>query len=522
MVAFLTICGALLALMSFQFTNATPIMDRPKDYGVAQPYPIAPRFNYTTTLRKASRKTTRTTALASGYVQVGYFPNWMIYAKPENGYPNGYNISNIPATKLSHIIYAFVDTDVTTGLVTLTDSYADTQARYAGDVVQVGNNLYGNLKQLYLLKKQHRQLKTLLSVGGWTAGQNGHMKIMLDPVLRNNFVSSCVTALEDYGFDGIDIDYEFPATAEEGQAFADTLTLLRSSLDAHAAAKGEQIPYQITAAVSPTSTGYQFLNIPQMQDAMDFFNLMAYDYAGSWSNVTDYHANLFGTTPSNLSTHNQLQVYYQLGALKKHIVMGMPLYARTFTETTGIYRPFNGVGSFPDGAYNYRFLPLSGSTPVVNHTVVGTYSFAAPTIATYDSLDDAVTKANYVVDQGLLGSMYWDLSGDSATASTSIVNGVNSVLQPLESSLNHLSYPQSQFANVRNGIPSSHLLPPSGPIPKTAPVQSCDAVSQWFTGTVYVKGDQVVHNNFLWEAKFFVQNEEPVVGGRSWTRIKAC
>lgn len=57
--------------------------------------------------------------------------------------------------------------------------------------------------QMYLLKLAHRNLKVLLSVGGWTYSQEGHYDFVTDPAKRTNFVNSAVQLVEDYGFDGL-------------------------------------------------------------------------------------------------------------------------------------------------------------------------------------------------------------------------------------------------------------------------------------------------------------------------------
>jgi len=135
-----------------------------------------------------------------------------------------------------------------TGEVFLSDKWADQDIHYPGDSWNdVGNNLYGNFKAIYLLKKKNRHLKLLLSIGGWTYSPSFH-PVVVNPTLRAGFVRSSVKLLEDYGLDGLDVDYEYPKDDATARGYVDLLRELRAALDEHAHKK--DINYRFLLTVS--------------------------------------------------------------------------------------------------------------------------------------------------------------------------------------------------------------------------------------------------------------------------------
>ena len=236
---------------------------------------------------------------------------------------------------------------------------------------------------------------------------------------------------------------------------------MRSALDAYAAEYAPGYHFLISVASPAGPVNYDILHLAAMDAYLDQWNLMAYDYAGSWDTDSGHQANIF-PNPANanstpFSTNKAITDYIAAGIAPNKIVMGLPLYGRAFEETTGLGQPFTGIGSgsWEDGIWDYKVLPKSGATEIFDSVAQASYSYdsSVQELITYDNVASALNKAVYIESNGLGGAMFWETSGDK-TGTGSLIAAVGGSLATLDSSQNLLSYPDSQYANMVAGMPA--------------------------------------------------------------------
>jgi chitinase len=346
----------------------------------------------------------------SSYRVVGYYPSWGTY--------QNFDVSQIAASNITHVNYAFAN--IKGGKIVLGDPYADK----------------GNFKQLDALKQANPKLKTLISVGGW-AWSGQFSEISLSNFSRTQFADSVVQFIRDYGFDGVDLDWEYPvigglagnhARLADKHNFTLLLQTVRDKLDTAQLKDGKKYSLTIAAGAFP---GYiKNTEMDQVASIVDWVNLMTYDYHGDWENGSNYNAPLYADPQDPYSfksnVNSTVSAFLKAGVPSNKLVVGIPFYGRSWTNCStanhGLYQTCKGVakGVIADGVHEYGNLEKQGwinGKGFVRYwndyaKVPWLYNKATGTFVTYEDPESISYKANYIKSKGLGGAMVWELSQD--------------------------------------------------------------------------------------------------------------
>lgn len=193
---------------------------------------------------------------------------------------------------------------------------------------------------------------------------------------------------------------------------------------------------------------------------------MAFDYQGpGFSNYTGHNSNVYPSKSNPRTTDfNTVQAvdYYKSHiASPSKLILGMPLYGRSFANTAGLGQKFNGSGdgSYEPGVLDYKVLPLNGSTVYTDKKLMAAWSYDNKTrqFVTFDTPEVQTLKAKYLKEEKLGGAWWWDSSSDR-TGDKSLVGTVNKALggpKGLKQRTNNLYYPLSKYDNIRGAASGS-------------------------------------------------------------------
>ncbi|WP_073809098.1 glycosyl hydrolase family 18 protein [Kitasatospora sp. CB01950] len=409
--------------------------------------------------------------------RVGYYTGWSTYANAF--YPKNLDTDGI-AGKLTVLNYAFENIDPvnltcmaankpsspdesdTTGNDGSADAYADYQKIYTSDISVDGSSdswdqpLRGNFNQLKQLKAKYPNLKVLVSIGGWTYSKYFSDAAATDDA-RKKFVSSCIdmyikgnlptvgndpaggTGAAAGVFDGFDIDWEFPGSAnghagnhvspQDGANYTALLNEFRSELNA----LGGQ--HMLTSALPAGPREINNLDLPSIAGALDLGDVMTYDMHGAFetNGPTNFQAPLYDSPASpafgtGFTVNDAITHYLGGGFPAGKLALGVPFYGRGWTGAPdggqhGRYQSVTGpTAPFPlsqqPGTAVWKELKAAGLTGnyYYDQQARSTWIYDGTNFWSIETPDSLADKRQYIKTMGLGGVMIYSLDGDDSSS----------------------------------------------------------------------------------------------------------
>ena len=270
-------------------------------------------------------------------------------------------------------------------------NYAFAHVNDTFDGVRVDNP--ERLKEIVALKEKNPALNVMVSVGGWGSGRFSEMAS--NDVKRMSFAEDCLRIVEEFGLDGIDIDWEYPTSDAAGISASpedrENVNLLMRDLRC---ALG---PDRLLTLAS--SAYAEYIDFHSCMCYLDFVNVMTYDMA----DAPKHHSPLYASENTKGSCE---------GAVKAHVEAGVPIYRLVL----GV--PFYGRGGEVMKSRDYKDIRPEGEFVEMWDDVA-----QAPYIADkdgnlvlgYDNPRSLSLKCGFIKENGLLGAMYWDYAGDNGS-----------------------------------------------------------------------------------------------------------
>lgn len=346
-------------------------------------------------------------------VVAGFYPYTKDYVlKPEN----------IPLQNLTHLIYCFAGPRADGSISTETGSYHNPS----------------------LVTRVHAANKKFILMMGGGLQSGGYHAMASTQATRTIFINTLVDWCRTYGYDGVNIDWEYPGDNNRTEDRANLTALVTEMRAAFTAAQAQLGKYlEISIDVHSSLYYATWVDFATLKNYVDWFGLMSYDYAGDWSYSIHaaHNAPLYCGPPEICDRYLSVDtgvknLTEQLGIPPSQIVMGVAFYGREFYNSALYQTPREGGGGIP--YYDVKPQIGNGWTRYWDDQSKVPYLLknSGSGFISYDDEQSLTEKANYIKQNELLGAMAWEITQDvdKVTKQQPLFNllGTQLVGQPLD------------------------------------------------------------------------------------------
>jgi chitinase len=262
-------------------------------------------------------------------------------------------------------------------------------------------------------------VKVLVSLGGW-GWDKQFASIVSHPEAEERYVKAVLETVDKADYDGIDLDWEYPDTAQEVAGFERLSRRFRKEIDAIGARKGRKMVLTMAASANPGTL--KWLEKDFLLATMDWINVMTYDYSGEWTDYAGHHSPLFASSkqPGTIRQSTELTLKYlveQRGMPPDRLAVGIPLYGKGFAVSEPYASTKNAAKTrLPRGEYTnlHSLLHEKGWTRHWDDESKNPWLLSPDhtMVFGYDDAESVRLKTEWAKRQGFRGVFFWQIAGD--------------------------------------------------------------------------------------------------------------
>lgn len=264
------------------------------------------------------------------------------------------------------------------------------------------------MKRLAAYKSSYPELKLLLFIGGWGKNANGFSAMAKDPAKRQLFCSECVRICDEYNLDGVDIDWEYPTYAAEGNGAdpSDTENFTTLVKELRAALGTKRL---ISYAASDNG---EYINHKEVLEWVDYINVMTYSMGDPpYHNSPLYRSSL----TRKRSGAESIEIFHSKGVPYDRMNYGMAFYGHAdgtvYPHSMQYYRIVEALETGKvDGksvaGYNIRWWDDVGKNVYLGDADGKMY-------ASYEDEESLSYRVAFVKSKGMLGAFAWEYREDA-------------------------------------------------------------------------------------------------------------
>lgn len=307
-----------------------------------------------------------------------------------------------------------------------TDAAAIDQLNYAFALIKDGKadaSHWTGIRKVSTFLKRHPHIDGVLSVGGW--GAEGFSDACMTEEGRQALADSMLSLMDEGGFVGIDVDWEYPGVSgtgitsrpEDVENWYALLTLLREGLDAREILHGRE--YILSVALGAGEKHIAAFEPSRLAVLLDQAVLMAYDLCG-FDRQTGHHAGLYPEDIRQNSGAYAVNKLVEAGFPAEKLLLGIPAYGRVWRQVSGggdgLHQRANTSGNKTIPFDEVLRLESQGYTRRYDEKAQAAWWYDGKTFVSAEDGQSIGYKGKWIIDNGLLGAAVWQYSQDASGA----------------------------------------------------------------------------------------------------------